>query len=293
MIKILITGGDSFLAKSFVEKLDGDYDIISCDRAALDLNDSAAVADFLKAQRFDVVIHTATYDAAPKDSPKDRNKVLENNLTMFFNLARCKADFGKMLYFGSGAEFSRDKWMPDMSESYFDKFVPTDQYGLSKYVMTQHALTTDKIFNLRLFSVFGEYDDWRYRFISNTCCHAVMGRSINVHQNARADFLFIDDLVRIVQWFIENKPKYQTYNVCSGNTYEYVSLANIISEIAHNKTDVAVNNIEIRKEYSGDNSRLVEELGGFEFTPIEQALELLYNWYQNNKQIIDETKFHF
>jgi len=291
--KILITGGDGFLGKSFVEKLDGDYDITSCNRALLDLTDSVAVSAFLKDQQFDVVIHTATYDAAPKDSPKDRNKVLENNLTMFFNLARCKADFGKMLYFGSGAEFSRDKWIPDMSESYFDKFVPTDQYGLSKYVMTQHALTTDNIFNLRLFSVFGEYDDWRYRFISNTCCHAVMDRPITVHQNARADFLFIDDLVSIVQWFMDNKPKYQTYNVCSGNTYEYVSLANIISEIAHNKTDVAVNNIEIRKEYSGDNSRLVEELGGFEFTPIEQALELLYNWYQNNKQIIDETKFHF
>lgn len=293
MKKILITGGDSFLAKSFVEKLYGDYDITSCNRAVLDLNDSSAVAEFLKEQRFAVVIHTATYDAAPKDSPNDRNKVLENNLAMFFNLARCKADFGKMLYFGSGAEFSRDKWIPDMTETYFDKYVPTDQYGFSKYVMTQHALTTDNIFNLRLFGVFGEYDDWRYRFISNTCCHAVMDRPINVHQNARADFLFIDDLVRIVQWFIENKPKYQAYNVCSGNTYEYVSLANLISEIAHNKVDVTVNNKEIQKEYSGDNSLLVEELGDFEFTPIEQALELLYNWYKNNQQMIDVNKFHF
>ena len=293
MIKILITGGDSFLAKSFVEKLNGDYDIKSCNRAVLDLNDSAAVAEFLKEQQFDVVIHTATYDAAPKDSPNDRNKVLENNLAMFFNLARCKADFGKMLYFGSGAEFSRDKWIPDMTESYFDKHVPTDQYGFSKYVMTQHALTTDNIFNLRLFGVFGEYDDWRYRFMSNTCCHAVMGRPINVHQNARADFLFIDDLVRIVQWFMENKPKYQAYNVCSGHTYEYVSLAYLISEIANNKVNVTVNNKEIQKEYSGDNSRLVEELGDFKFTPIEQALELLYNWYKNNKQMIDVNKFHF
>lgn len=291
--KVLITGGNGFLARSFTKKLQGDYQLTSCNHSDLDLNDAVAVAEFLKAQQFDVVIHTATYDAAPKDSPKDSSKVLENNLAMFFNLARCKAYFGKMLYFGSGAEFSRDKWIPDMPETYFDKYVPTDQYGFSKYVMNQYTLTTENIFNLRLFGVFGEYDDWRYRFISNTCCHAVMGRPIKVHQNARADFLFIDDLVRIVQWFIENKPKYQTYNVCSGQTYEYVSLANLISKIAHNKADVTVNNNKIQKEYSGDNSRLVEELGDFEFTPIEQALELLYIWYTNNKQMIDVNKFHF
>jgi GDP-L-fucose synthase len=291
--KILITGGDSFLAKSFVEKLDGNYDITSCNRVLLDLNDSVKVADFLKEQCFDVVIHTATYDAAPKDSPNDPNKVLENNLAMFFNLARCKAYFGKMLYFGSGAEFGRENWISDMTESYFDKHVPTDQYGFSKYVMTQYALTTKNIFNLRLFGVFGKYDDWRYRFISNLCCHALSGRPLSVHNNARSDFLFVDDLVRIVQWFIDNKPRHQVYNVCSGITFEYVDIANKINEITHHRAGVVVNNSKVHKEYSGNNDLLFEEMGHFEFTPIEQALELLYNWYQDNKHIIDVDKFHF
>ena len=293
MKKVLITGGDGFLAKSFAEKLVGDYEIISCNRTSLDLNDSVAVAKYLLEQQFDVVIHTATYDAAPKDSPNDRNKVLENNLAMFFNLARCQDDFGKMLYFGSGAEFSRDNWQPEMSESFFDTFVPTDQYGFSKYVMTQYALTTNKIFNLRLFGVFGEYDDWRYRFISNICCHAISGMPVSVHNNARADFLFMDDLVRIVQWFITNKPKHQVYNVCSGTSFEYTEIANIVNEIANNNLDVVVNNKEIQKEYSGNNSLLVQELGEFKFTPIRQSLQLLYSWYKNNKHIIDVAKFHY
>ncbi len=212
---------------------------------------------------------------------------------MFFNIARCQNSFGKMLYFGSGAEFGRENWTPEMPESYFDVSVPTDQYGFSKYVMTQYALTTEKIINLRLFSVFGEYDDWRYRFISNICCHAISGMPISVHSNARADFLFIGDLVKIVEWFIENKPRHQVYNVCSGTSFEYVEIANMINEIANTNLDVAVNNRKIVKDYSGSNLRLVEEMGGFEFTPMEQALKLLYDWYKKNKQIIGEAEFHF
>ena len=291
--KILITGGNGFLAKSLNEKLNNKHQIISCDRTKLDLNDSSAVFDYLKKERFDVVIHTATYDASPKDSPKDRNKVLENNLNMFFNIARCKDYFGKMLFFGSGAEFNRDNWIPNMHESYFDLHVPTDQYGFSKYVMTKYAETTHNIFNLRLFGVFGEYDDWRYRFISNVCCHAVMGIPIHVHNNAIVDFLYVDDLARVVQWVIDNQPKYQVYNVCSGHAYEYIELANMISKIANYKVDVTVNNKNVLKNYSGDNSLLLEELGDFKFTPMRDALSSLYHWYEGNQYLIDASEFHF
>ena len=293
MKKVLITGGDGFLAKSFKEYLNVDYEVVSCNRSSLDLNDSSSVASFLKQHQFDIVIHTATYDAAPKNSLKEHAKVLESNLRMFFNLARCNDDFGKMFYFGSGAEFNRDNWIPKMAESYFDIHVPTDQYGFSKYLMTKHAEASHNIFNLRLFGVFGQYDDWRYRFISNACCHAVMKMPIHVHNNAIADFLYIDDLARIVHWFIENKPKRQTYNVCSGHAYEYIELAKMISEITNHSIDVTVNNQKADKNYSGDNSLLLEELGDFEFTLMPKSLEYLYNWYESHQHIIDAREFHF
>ena len=72
-----------------------------------------------------------------------------------------------MIYFGSGAEFSRKNWIPKMEENYYDKFVPTDQYGFSKYVMNKITEKSDNIYNLRIFGLFGKYDDWRYRFIPN------------------------------------------------------------------------------------------------------------------------------
>ena len=145
---------------------------------------------------------------------------------MFYNVARCSEYFGKMIYFGSGAEFGRQSWIPNMGEDYFDENVPTDQYGLSKYIMTKHALLSDNIFNLRLFGLFGEHDDWRYRFIPIACCKAVLGLPITIRQNARFDYLYINDLIKVVEWFIHNKPEHKVYNVCSGEVYDYIGLAN-------------------------------------------------------------------
>ena len=110
---------------------------------------------------------------------------------MFFNIARCNEFFGKMLYFGSGAEFGRPNWIPLMPESYFDVYVPDDPYGLSKYIMTKHTYEATNIYNLRLFGVAGEKDDWRYRFISLASCKAAYDMPITFRQNVFFDFLYI------------------------------------------------------------------------------------------------------
>jgi len=269
------------------------YDVMSFSREELDLNDGNAVKSCLHKHQFDIVIHTATYDAAPKDSPKDPNKVLENNLRMFFNIARNRNDFGKMLFFGSGAEFGRENWTESMSERCFDQSIPQDQYGYSKYLMTQFAMQTSNIFNLRLFGVFGELDDWRYRFLSNICCHAVLNQSINVHQNSLVDFLYVNDLARIVIWFIEKTPSKQVYNVCRGKAYEFSDLAERIKGLTNDDVKVSVKYKDIGKRYGGINQDLLTELGEFEFTPMEQSLKNMLDWYTENRNLIDVKQFHF
>ena len=176
MKRILITGGDGFLGKSLHEYLSSQFVIISKNKSQLNILDSLKVLNFLKKNKFDTVIHTATYAVPLKYSRKNPDKILENNLMMFFNLARCKDYFGELIYFGSGAEFNRDNWVPKMKEGYFDKFIPTDQYGFSKYIMTKYTYTNERIINLRLFGIYGKYDDWRYRFIPNSCKNVIFNQ---------------------------------------------------------------------------------------------------------------------
>jgi len=289
-MKILITGGNGFIARNLSEQLNKDYAIFSLNSKDLDLLDSLKVFDYIKNGKFDCVIHTATYDAAPKYSIKDPSKVLENNLRMFFNIARCKEYFKKMIYFGSGAEFGREKWIPMMREDYFDRHVPSDQYGFSKYIMTKYASASKNIFNLRLFGVFGKYEDWRVRFISNACCNAVLDLPITINQNAFFDFLYVDDLVKIVRWFIDNKPKENIYNVCTGKVNDFKCIAEKIVKISGKKLDIVVKKEGLGKEYSGDNSLLLNELKTFKFNPISNSIEDLYHWYSSNIQIIEKDK---
>lgn len=285
-MKILITGGNGFIARNLFEQLNGEYNILSANKQELDLLDAGKVFDYIKSNRFSVIIHTATYDAAPKHSTRDPAKVLENNLKMFFNIARCKDYFDKMIYFGSGAEYSREHWMPKMKEDYFNQYVPTDQYGFSKYVMTKYALLNNNIYNLRLFSVFGKYEDWRVRIISNICYNAVLNLPIIINQNRYYDFMYIDDLIRIVRWFINNTPKRKVYNVCTSNVIDFKTIAEKIIKISGKRLNIMIKKKGLGREYSGDNMLLLQELGNFKFIPIDNSIKALYKWYDKNKNVL-------
>lgn len=286
-MKILITGGQGFIARNLCEHLAPRHSVTIGGRAELDLMDSDRVAACLQAGRFDAVIHSATYDAAPKHSRKDPAKVLESNLRMFFNLARCHGSFGRMLYFGSGAEFSREFWVPRMPESYFDSHVPPDQYGFSKYLMTRYLLQAPgNIYNLRLFGVFGKYDDWRTRFPANACCRAVLDMPIQMRQNRSFDLLWIADLARIVEWFLMGTPRQNVYNVCTGTTCDFRTIAATILQAAGKSLPVRAEREGWGGEYSGDNRLLLAEMPAFQFTPLAAALGELYRWHDQNRQAI-------
>lgn len=286
-MKILITGGKGFIAKNLFEQLGNEYDIISMNSKELNLLDSSKVLEFLKNNRFDVIIHAATYDAAPKHSTKDPAKVLENNLRMFFNIARCSEYFKKLIFFGSGAEYNRQNWIPKMKEDYFDDHVPEDQYGFSKYIMTKYALSHDKIYNLRLFAVFGKYEDWKVRIIPSLCINSILNEPMTIHDNRAYDFVYIEDLIRIVRWFIENTPKEKVYNICSGTVMRFQEIAERINKITNKNLEI-VKEQESDIEYSGDNSLLLKELNGFSFRSFEESLKELYAWYDQNKDNFKE-----
>lgn len=156
--------------------------------------------------------------------------------------------------------------------------------------MTKYTLLSSNIYNLRLFGVFGKYDDWRTRFIPNACCNAVLGLPIRINQNKHFDFLYIDDLVKIVKWFINNKTKKNVYNVCTGNVYDFKTLAEKIIKISGKDLDIIIKTEGLGREYSGDNSLLLNELKDFRFSPIDSSIKALYKWYDLNKDVIDKDK---
>lgn len=291
MLKLLITGGSGFIGRNLVESLGQSYDILAPSSAELNLMDAAAVRDYLGAHHFDVIVHAATTRSnrlmgAPAD-------MLDRNCRMFFNLVRNDARFGKMIHFGSGAEYDRSGLPSRVREDYFDTLVPGDPYGFSKYICAKYIERSDRIWNLRLFGVFGKYEAWEVRFISNACCRVLKGLPITIRQDTKFDYLCVEDLADFTAWFIENDARAKAYNVCTGNGPSLTELARIVAEASCLNPDIIVKNQGLAPEYTADNSLLLKEVGGFCFRDLRNSIRDLYQWYDTHLEIIEESLLHF
>lgn len=289
MKKILITGASGFIGRNLCEKLRERYEIYAPTRDELNLLDTKQIEDYIKMGSFDIIIHSANTNDVKHENVTDF-AILDGNLRMFFNLARCCESYGKMYYFGSGAEYDMNHYIPEMSEEYFGVHIPEEPYSFSKYIMANSCKQADNIFDLRLFGVYGKYEEWQRRFISNAICRALKGMDITIQKNVFFDYLWIDDLVEIMQWFIENTPKHKHYNVCRGSKIDLYSLACIVRESLNVSCNIVVKEEGWKPEYTGNNKRLIEEMGDYPFIEFQESIVKLCEYYKMIIDTIDEKK---
>ncbi len=294
-MRLLITGGSGFIGRNLAEQLASTYEVLAPSSTELDLLNEQAVREYLGAHSFDVIVDAATTRsnrrvAAPPD-------LLDRNCRMFFNLVRNQGRFGKMIHFGSGAEYDRVQLPARVREDYFDTRVPRDAYGFSKYICAKYIERSDRIVNLRLFGVFGAYEDYTVRFISNACCRALKGLPIVLRQDIVFDYLYIKDLVKLTMWFIENNARQKAYNVCTGRPVALTELARVIARVSAQASgrnpNVSVLTEGTGPEYSADNSRMLTEMGGYQFWDIQDSIAELYGWYAANSDRVDLTELQF
>jgi GDP-L-fucose synthase len=212
---------------------------------------------------------------------------------MFFNLARNAHAFGRMFFLSSGAVYDRAQPMHRISEDAYDAHVPTEPYGFSKYVCAKAIDALDNVYELRLFGVFGPYEDWRVRFISNACCRAVWDMPVTIRRNAFFDYLDVADLGRILQRLREKDLRHRHYNVCMGRAYDLNTLAAKVVTASGKPLEILVRDDGLGSEYSGDNTRLMGEIPDFRFCDMDDSIARLYRWYEERKISIDPQSLRF
>jgi GDP-L-fucose synthase len=89
---------------------------------------------------------------------------------------------------------------------------------------------------------------------------------------------------------INNQPKYKSYNICTGNTYNLLELAEKILTISGKNLHIRIMKDGMGKEYSGDNAKLISEMNSFSFKNIDECIRDLYNWYSVNSVDSDKLK---
>lgn len=286
-MKILITGSSGFIGKNILESfLSRKHIVLAPSHEELELMDEEAVREFFEVNKVDVVIHAA---AKPGHrAAKDPTGTFLANTRIFFNLARNAHLFEKMIVMGSGAAYDMRYYRPRMTEEYFDVHVPIDEHGLSKYVIQKYLENKRGIIDLRIFGIFGKYEEYSIRFISNIICKALFDMPLTMSQNCRFSYLYVGDLSRILDLFIEGNPKHESYNVTPSESYELYDIAKLVLKMSGKSLPIIVSKQGFGLEYTGDNSRLMKEFREISFTPLEQAVGELYEWYHENKTIIDK-----
>lgn len=285
-MNILITGANGFLGNHLKEYLADKYILFTPSHKALDLLDENAVDNFFKTHKIDIVIHTALVGGSRKEEAKE--SALDQNLRMFFNIIRNKKRFKKMIHCGSGAEYDKRFPIIKVKEENFSKRVPIDEYGFGKYVCSKYIENVNDIVDLRIFAVFGQGEDYRYRFISNAICRNIFNLPITMKQDVFFDYIYIKDFVKIIQYFIDNNPKHKFYNIGAGKAINLKTIAKKINTVADKKSKIIIKKDGLNNEYSCNNKRLLSEIKSLKFTKPDIYIKELYNWYKENKKLIDK-----
>lgn len=270
-MKILILGSNGFIGRNLVHYLaTRSYEVLAPKRAELDLLDQEATEAYLRERHPDVVINSAINIHSA-----------EANLNIYYNLERCAAHFGRLINIGSGAEYAARFYMPLMAESYFGCNIPADTYGISKFCIAKDIERSPHDFvNLRVFAIFGEHEDHSRRFISNNICASIRNGTITVNRNSIFDYLDVQDFVRIIEKFLTLPTAFKSYNVCTATQHSLTDLAGVIDHESGRDNTLTIVNSDIYSTYTGDNRRLLDAIGDFRFTPIEDSVKRLFAWYE-------------
>lgn len=285
--RLFLTGSEGFIGKNTLENLNSKYIIVSPKHRELDLLDTAAVDNFfLKNGDFDVVVHSA-FLGGPRIS-KDNATTLKDNLLIFFNLEKNKKHYKKFINLGSGAEYGKHRSLIKIPEKEFGLVIPKtdDYYGFGKFLIGKYIENSSEKINLRLFGIYGPYENYSLRFISNAICKKLLGMPISIKKNVFFDYLYVDDFVRILDFFIEHDSKYHSYNVGTGKPIDLVTLANKINNIVPTKAKIKIKSKGLGLEYTCNNKRLMNEITNFKFMNVDDAILNLWKFYESRKNII-------
>lgn len=253
-MKVLITGGNGYIAKSLSKALSKEYNVTSITRKDFDLTDKEATANWFKGKFFDVIIHTAVKGG--HRLKQDNGDVFYENIQMFYNLYYNQHCFGKLLSFGSGAELGQ----------------PTDPYGLSKKIINEFLKPEIGFYNIRIFAVFDE-NELDTRFIKSNIKRYINKEEIIIHQNKLMDFFYMEDLITLVKYYIHmfnnHLPKVAECSYIK--KYSLLDIANIINNLSSYKVPIKQLDSTMGKPYIGKTYTDLPYKG------LEQGIQKVYN----------------
>jgi GDP-L-fucose synthase len=291
-MRVLVTGASGFIGRNLVEHLSRSHEVLAPTHAELDLTDPGALDEWFAEHEVDVVVHGAVRPGNRNAS--DPSRQLWTNLRMFFGLMHNAHRFGRLVFLSSGAVYDVERQLDRVVEEHLGTSLPSDEHGLSKYTIARyleqvHRTGAADVVELRLFGVFGKYEDYAIRFVSNAICKSLLDLPITLRQNRTFSYLYVNDLGPIVERFLAGRHAEAAYNVVPDWTDDLYDLAEQVKARSGKDLPIIVGAPGNGLSYCASNARLRRELPDLSFTPVGTAVDALCNWYAANLGAIDRS----
>lgn len=278
-MKILLTGSGGFIGKNLKNYLQDKYDLLTPRSYELNLIEENAVKEYFKSNEIDFIIHCGSTGGAR--GVNDKDSTIEDNLGMVDNILKYKKPDARVILFGSGAMYDKSRSLRKVKEEEIGKVIPKDLYGKSKMLIAEKIRNRDDIVCLNIFACYG-YGEKENRFPSYAINQVLKREDIIINQNVVFDYLFVEDMVKIVEHYITYKPIHNIINITPTKSVSLEEIAKIANSFCENKVNIKIKNPIMNNEYTGDNSLLLSDIPDFEFTKIEDGLKKLYNYINQN-----------
>lgn len=277
---ILITGSGGFVGGNLKKYFNGKYNLLTPRSFELDCIDEKAVKKYFEQNTIDFVIHCGSTGGAR--GVQDKDTTVEDNLKMVENILSSKSDDASVILFGSGAMYGKSRPLHKVKEDIIGEFEPLDLYGKSKLFISQKVKDRNDVVCLNIFACYG-YNEKTSRFPSYAITQNLKHEKIEINQNVVFDYLFIEDLCKIIEYFIAHEPKNENIiNVTPTDSISLLEISKIVNEISDFKSEITIKADILGNEYTGDNTRLLEEIPNFKFTDMKSGLKALYEYILAN-----------
>ena len=312
---LLVTGGAGFIGSNLVAALNqaGRADVAVCDllghdgkwrnlakRQLADIVPPAELLAWMKGRRLDAVIHLG---AISETTATDGDLVIETNFRLSMRLLDwCTANATPFIYassastYGDGAQGFRD----DSSVEALKTLRPMNLYGWSKHLfdmaVAERAAKSEKLppqwAGLKFFNVFGPNEYHKGTMMSVLARRfddIRAGRAVELFKShrdgiadgdQRRDFIYVDDVVRVMMWLLATPSVSGLFNVGTGKARSFKDL--MLSAYAALGTAPNIRYVDmplsIRDSYQyftqSDVDRLTRAGYNGGFTALEEAVDL-------------------
>ena len=256
---LLVTGGAGFIGSNVVAALNdaGHSDVVVCDllgtdgkwrnlakRQLVDIVPPSELLDWLKGRKPDAVIHLG---AISETTATDGDLVIETNFRLSMRLLDwCTANAVPLIYASSAATYGDGEagFGDDASLPALKRLRPMNLYGWSKHLfdlaVAERVARGDPLppqwAGLKFFNVFGPNEYHKGSMMSVLARRfddVKAGRVVQLFKShregiadgdQRRDFIYVDDVVRVIMWLLATPSVSGLFNVGTGKARSFRDL---------------------------------------------------------------------